>query len=375
MRGHGPSRERPRLRNLLAYLCAAAIALGTIVYTAASGGPSEPQGAFVAVRGNELVDASGQPFRLLGVDRSGTEFQCAYGRGIFYGPTTERTIQAMLSWHVDAVRLPLNEDCWLGINGVARADSGVAYRRAITRYVEALGRAGVVVILDLHWSAPGTELARGQMQMADAEHSPAFWRSVAETFRNDRGVVFDLYNEPYGISWRCWRDGCVLPGGWRTAGMQELVDAVRSTGARQPIMLGGIGYASDLSGWLRDEPHDPLHQLVASFHVYNFSGCADKACWNRTVGRLARTVPVVTGELGQNGCGDQFIDRYMSWADAHGVSYLGWAWDPGTSCSSFPDLVTSWNGTPTPYGAGLKKHLAQLASAGALLNTRRSSTT
>ncbi len=49
-----------------------------------------------------------------------------------------------------------------------------------------------------------------------------------------------------------------------------MVTAIRSTGATQPIMLGGLSYANDLSGWLANEPSDPLatspegSQLIAS---------------------------------------------------------------------------------------------------------------
>lgn len=56
----------------------------------------------------------------------------------------------------------------------------------------------------------------------------------------------------------------------------------------------------------------------------------------------------------------------MSWADAHGVSYLGWTWNstgPPSywNCSSGPALITSYDGHPTPYGIGLESHLALLA--------------
>ena len=37
--------------------------------------------------------------------------------------------------------------------------------------------------------------------------------------------------------------------------------------------------------------------------------------------------PVVFGELGETDCGDGYIDAMMGWADAHGIGYLGWAWD------------------------------------------------
>ncbi len=311
--------------------------------------------------GNRLVNASGHPIRLLGVDRSGTEYACVQGWGIFDGPSGPASIRAMKAWRIDAVRVPLNEDCWLGLNGLKPEFSGIAYRRAIESYVRNLNEAGLVAILDLHWSAPGHEHATGQQVMADASHSVAFWYSVARLFRLDHGVVFDLYNEPHGVTWSCWRNGCTTPAGWRTAGMQQMLDAVRRAGSRAPVMLGGLAWAGDLAGFLRHEPRDPLHQVVASAHLYNFSTCDSSTCWNRTIAPVARSVPVVTGEIGENDCRSGFIDRYMTWADRHRVSYVAWAWDTW-NCSSGPALITSYDGTPTTYGRGFRSHLAQLGA-------------
>jgi endoglucanase len=147
-----------------------------------------------------------------------------------------------------------------------------------------------------------------------------------------------------------------------SAGMQELVDDVRSSGATQPIMVGGLSHAGDLSHWLSFEPIDPLHQLVASVHMYTPGSCDSVACWMYVLRPLAKVVPVVTGEMGEFDCGDSFIKQYMSWADKYGISYLGWAWDAGWNCSSGPALIYSWSGTPTPFGVGLRNHLRSLAS-------------
>ena len=57
--------------------------------------------------------------------------------------------------------------------------------------------------------------------------------------------MFDLYNEPHpdtvmntSEAWMCWRDGGYCPGiGWKTAGMQTLVDAIRYTGAENILLL------------------------------------------------------------------------------------------------------------------------------------------
>jgi hypothetical protein len=34
----------------------------------------------------------------------------------------------------------------------------------------------------------------------------------------------------------------------------------------------------DLSGWLAHEPHDPAGELVAGWHIYNFSACNTVSC-------------------------------------------------------------------------------------------------
>jgi endoglucanase len=350
-------RLRCRGRTALSWL--AALMLGIAAACASCG--SNP-GLTVKVVANRLVDANGQPIRLLGVDRSGTEYACIEGLGIFAGPTGKRAIATMASWDITAVRLPLNEDCWLGINGAPPRFSGIRYRAAIVAFVHRLHMAGLYVVLDLHWNAPGTAQATSQQPMADADHAPAFWSSVARTFAADPAVIFDLYNEPNGISWQCWRAGCVLPAGWRTAGMQSLVDAVRSAGAEQPVIATGLDWGNDLSSWLRYRPRDPAHQLVAGLHVYNDLACSTVACWNSSVLPVAGKVPVVTAELGDKTCYAGFVSSFMSWADSVDVSYLGWSWNP-TGCAG-PALITSWEGRPTSYGEVLRTHLTELRSGG-----------
>lgn len=325
----------------------------------------------IKVQGNDLVNQNGQVVRLLGVDRSGAEYECVKNHKVFDGPSDAASVKSMVSWHINAVRIPLNEDCWLGINGVVTG--GAVYREQVEQYVRTLESFGLYVILDLHWSAPGTNTAAAQWPMADDDHSPTFWASMANTFKSDHAVLFDLFNEPYIKSWSCWRNGCrtsyVLNGSkvfYQTAGMQQLVDAVRSTGATIPLMLGGLAFSTDNSRWRQYEPRDPDHQLVVSFHTYSRGNCSKVSCWNSQIAPLAKVIPVVTGEFGEGGCTDTFDLSYMPWADQHGVSYLGWTWDAtdtGWDCSRGPALIKDYNGTPTAYGVALQEHLAQLASS------------
>jgi hypothetical protein len=327
----------------------------------------------IRVKGNVLVDGAGQPLRLLGLNHSGSEYACAQGNGIFDSLHDDALAAAMASWKANVVRVPLNEDCWLGINGVDARYSGQPYKDAITAWVKVLHAHGLYAIVELHWSAPGTNVALRQQPMPDSDHAVDFWKEVAAAYEGDPAVMFDLFNEPYpsssnvqGDPWACWKSGCTvtkpnaISGSYQAAGMQALLDAVRGAGAKNVVMAGGLAYANDLSGWLAHALDDPESQLAASFHDYKFNACNLQACWDEQIAPVAAAVPVVTGEIGEDDCAHGFIDTYMTWADAHDVSYLGWTFNPW-DCSNGPALVTDFTGAPTPFGEGYKAHLAVVA--------------
>jgi len=318
--------------------------------------PPPPAGApRLRVSGSRLVDAGGATIRLRGVNRSGAEYACAQGWGMWDGPADSASVAAIAGWKANAVRVPLNESCWLGIGGVPAQYAGASYQQAIAGYVGRLNRAGLVAILDLHWNAPGAEKALAQHPMPDRDHSPEFWRQVATAYKGNDAVVFDLFNEPYPDgnadtpeAWRCWREGGTCRGvPYTAAGMQELVDAVRGTGATNVVLAGGVQYAGTLTSWLANRPVDPTGNLAASWHVYNFGWCVTPACWNAQAAPVAAQVPLVLGEIGQDDRGSAFVTSLMDWMDAHQGSYLAWSWDVWGQPL---DLITSYDGTPTAYG-------------------------
>lgn len=349
-----------------AVLAAVAFTMGTL---ARPGGAAALAGLHVA--GDQLVSGSGAPVRLLGVDRSGTEYACIQGWAIFDGPSDSASVQAIASWHTNAVRVPLNEDCWLGINGVPAAYGGANYQNAIAGYVNLLNSYGLYAILDLHWTAPGSHAATGQAAMPDSDHSPAFWSQVATTFKSNPDVVFDLFNEPFpgqdgaADPWGCWLNGCQLSdssfGTWQAAGMQSLLNAVRQAGAANVVMAGGLSWSNDLSGWLSHKPADSTGNLAASWHSYPNNACNTQSCWDAQVAPVASQVPVVTGEVGDSVCSAAtYVPVLLPYLDGKGISYLGWTWDTWNQCSNV--LVTAYTGTPTAnFGQYFHDHLAALS--------------
>lgn len=358
---------------------------------AALDGPSAPEtraeiaepAPALRVQGNRLLDPAGRPVQLRGVNRMGLEFSCVQGKG-FAQPFDQRSVEALESWGVNVVRLPLNEHCWLGIGG---EPSGEAYREGVAHHVDLLVSNDLFVILDLHWSASRARSATGLEPMPNTDHSALFWSSVAERFKQQDRVIFDLFNEPAPNnnerddtddaaerSWRCWRDGAAggacdatqLRGmaGSEVAGMQSLVDAVRATGATNIIMLGGIQFANTLwsnlkRNWVAYRPVDPLSRLVASLHGYDTGWCRTISCLQSEVAPIAAQVPVVMAEIGSESCDAAWLTGFLKWLDQSRAGYLAWTWNVGPvgNCSSMK-LIADEDGTPSLYGQIFRTYLA-----------------
>jgi hypothetical protein len=265
---------------------------------------------------------------------------------------------------------------------------------------------GLVAIVDLHWSTPSMQSSQaamshspGQQAMADTYNSIDFWTGVATAFANNGNVIFDLYNEPNVTDWTCWLTGGNQCGGanFEVAGMAQMLKAVRSAGASNVVIMGGLAYAGDLSMWQKTVETIPtlaapldgltLDNVAASVHVYDFnsvwSGCpsqfngyattcysGQKTADNQGISSVvAAGYPVIAGETGISVFNSNpapyssaqaqelatWFDNVLTWLDQKGQSYVAWAWnDDGT-----PHLITDYSGTPAPtFGVTYKAHLA-----------------
>ena len=299
-----------------------------------------PSGYYV--EGASIFQADGAPHRFRGLSRPSLEWNAA---GEHW---SQQDFTLMRGWNANVVRLPLNQAFWL--LGPSHAPGYEHVVDVAIGWAEALG---MDVILDLHWSDRGIAGgAPGQQRMADA-NSLQFWKAVADKYKSDGRIIFELYNEPHDVSWDVWRNGGPSGDGFEAVGMQQLHDAVRSTGAHNLVIVGGLRWAFDLS----TVGQAPIagYNIAYATHPYDH---ADKqaAAWNGAWGYLTDRAPVVVTEFGSmTNCSGQYNTDLIGYAEARGASWIGWAWYP-KDCS-FPSLIADWQGTPTAAGLPVKTAL------------------
>lgn len=313
--------------------------------------------------GNAIFDSTGARRVFHGVNRPSLEFN---PRGEHFAPADFALIRD--GWKSDLVRIPLNQDYWL--KGAALYDS--TYEATVDRVVRDALAAGLHVLLDLHWNDRGDlGIARaGQQRMPDV-NSIAFWKQVAAKYRDETHVFFDLYNEPHDVTWAQWRDGGMLDVGivgderkrdepFVAAGMQQLYDAVRSTGARNLVFVGGLDWGYDLTAVRQHRIQG--YNIVYSTHPYSW-----KHHWAEKAFFLAATEPLFMGEFGSGDCSTQPYTDAIALADSLQISWASWAWyGQAQDICKWPTVIKDWNGTPTVMGEVVKAALARYLPSGLL---------
>jgi endoglucanase len=315
------------------------------------GAPAIAPGGYYT-NGATVCSASGQAHVFYGVDRPSLE----------WSPSGDHLSAAdfalMGGWNANAVRIALNQDFWLS----GAAQYSASYAATVAQAVQWAEAVGLDVILDLHWSDKGdlTVTQSGQQEMADA-NSKQFWSELASAYKGDGHVLFELYNEPHDISWAVWQNGGAADG-YTAVGMQELYDTVRSAGANNLVIAGGLNWAYSFSGVAGNALHG--YNIMYATHPYNQPD-KQPSGWETAFGFLATgdIAPVVVTEFGDGTaqCTGAWDDQLIAFAASHGISWTAWAWYPG-GCS-FPSLIADWTPTPTVQGQVVKAALLALPQA------------
>lgn len=322
---------------------------------------SGPVNGPLTVAGTKIVDATGQPVALRGVNST---WLVDHAKGLSDGsPLSDRSVATMRGWGMNVVRIMLAEQLW----NRSECDYSPAYATTVDRVVRSVTSRGMIAMLDLH-TATGTRCSKPRMLPMADEGSLTMWGQLADRYKSNPLVAFDVFNEPHGISDEIWLHGTAgsSPLGYRVVGMQRLVDTIRSTGAKNLVFVSG-------NSWGATPPRALLagSNVVYATHSYTCPTQAPPKCsapdpfdaapsngarlsaWDA----LASKAPVVVTEFGWPGfeATGAFIRNVITWSEQHAQGWLGfeWAGAPETA-STFALLNDTRSLTPNTAGRILR---------------------
>jgi hypothetical protein len=293
------------------------------------------------------------------------------------------------------------------------ADGSGNYRADVIQAIGQLQSMGWYVLLDLHWCAPQITLSNSttnylasnsQPGFADYHTGIPFWESLAAYFGTqatpqtttingssftlkNSAILFDLFNEPYmdsdssmgtytagpnGTGTILNAQQLMLNGGyvqhykqqngylfqnqyWQLAGFQQMLNAIRATGAQNICLISSGDFSSNLYEYPNYFPTDTISppQLVSGWHAYCDQGnpyTASPAYTYPTAGQysshntnqcmipanniLAAGIPIIIGaDYNDSGTacttGAPHYNWMHQWCDMHNVSHIKWTAEPG----------------------------------------------
>ena len=301
------------------------------------------------VRGAEIVDSSGNTLLLRGaMIPTSLAYINRWAKGQDPTQTLDAaTFTAMAGWHMNVVRI--NISYWIYLL------NPTLYMSQLDRAVAAAHAAGLYVILDYHDDKQsGDQNADGVMHATTL----TFWRIIASHYKADPMMLFDPMNEPKYADWQTWLNG----NGAGVVGYQQIIAAIRATGARQIIVLEpGHGCNCGSSAWQGVEqylPSDP--NIIFSQHDYAEVVAGNPRTWDAAWGPILGRYPIYYGEWAvlphanypvfckglTSDNADTVTNTFLNYLQARHANWTAWDFNPS-------NLVQSFSGyAPTTFQSG-----------------------
>lgn len=292
---------------------------------------------------------------LRGVNHAGFEF--TYD-GWWIGGMNQ-CLDGMKAWGVNVVRIPFAMDWWNENPTWGEHGQYGPYRDLIDKVIDLAEERGIYVILDCHWiDRRGQSVPSSETLLQNLTEWISMWEEIATIYGNCSHVLFDIYNEPYGIHVSLWANAA-----------QQCVDAIRRI--TETIILIESGWDTGywpVWDWIKDYPINGTN-IVYSPHVYrgphnpelptDYEGVkAVLAEWFEAFNEVEVQRPILCGEVGlypEVEGDEEFFANVLTIFNEWGWSYTAWNWctDPG-----FPPLLSDYPSTPNTAGELLIEAIA-----------------
>jgi len=357
-------------RSLRRALCAVAAALLVPLGTAGlqTADAAEAAGAgYWHTSGRQILDASGQPVRIAGINWFGFETSNNVVHGL-WSRDYKSMIDQMKSLGYNTIRIPYSDDIFksgtvpnsIDFSSGKNADlQGLNSLGVLDRLVSYAGHDGLKVILDRHRPDSGGQSALWYTAAVPESTWIANLKALATRYKGQDTVVgIDLHNEPHDPA--CWGCGDTATD-WRLAA-QRGGNAVLSVNPDLLIFVEGVQTFNGVSGWwggnLMGVAQYPVQLSVANRVVYSAHDYATSVAqqswfsdptfpanmpgiWDKYWGYIFKQniAPVWVGEFGttlQSTVDQKWLSALVSYLrptstyGADSFHWTFWSWNPNS---------------------------------------------
>ena len=346
---------------------------------------THPATGILHVQGTRIVDATGQPVILRGgqIESPFNNIKGWGGSKQVSATLNSKTFQVMAQvWKMNVLRLPTSN--WIYAKYTAN------YLSELDQVVQEANAAGLYVVLDLHDDAKSGSPYGSNANLPKTEDI-AYWSAIAAHFKNNPMVMYDVYNEPQYTSWDTWTNGGTNVGGAQVVSMQALVNAIRSAGGQQIIVVepGAAGHqagtTAESGGWTNFPIADAIKDsnVIYSLHVYSNiaqSTQQQDAKWGPILNKYPlfygewAFLPNAPGGSGANKCSgvphdqaSQIVENFLNYMASRDAGWVAWSFLPHYLVQNFntytpTTLQTNWtcgdqNTTDVGMGEIVKQYL------------------
>lgn len=220
----------------------------------------------------------------------------------------------------------------------------------ITKVVDACIKEGIYVIIDWHChDIIVTNTITGEKAVDLTPKAVAFFKEMAQKYKNTPNVIFEIFNEPRGYDVSTAPPRVTWPQ-IKTYAI-EVINAIRAQGANNLILVGTPNWGSDIVS-VQNDPLKNVTNVAYTVHFYSNSGSStpnspevlsyQQAYRNRVKSALNAGIPVYVSEcaaMQSDGDGPLNYDTWYGWVEFMNNNYLSWnAWsiaDKNETCSMF----------------------------------------
>ncbi|WP_237774240.1 cellulase family glycosylhydrolase [Actinosynnema sp. ALI-1.44] len=286
------------------------------------------------VCGTKLCNERNQPIQLRGMSTHGIQWysQCV----------KSQSLDALANdWKADIFRISMY------IQEGGYESNPRKFTDMVHGYIEEATKRGMYALVDWHQLTPGDP-------NYNTARAKTFFTEIAQRHKNKKNIIYDIANEPNGVSWA---------GVKRYA--EELIPVIRAQDPDGVVFVGTHGWSTFGISDGKSETEVFNNPINASnfMYTFHFYAASHKDNYYNALSRIADRVPVFVTEFGtQTSSGDGGNDFSMSqrYIDLMAQKKIGWTnWNfsddsrsgavfkPGT-CSG-----TSFTGTGVLKPAGV----------------------